>query len=52
MSDKMVDVEVDFTDDEFLYVATLAHERDITFNQMIGHIIQEHIDTLEDKENG
>jgi len=52
MSDKMEVVEVDFTDDEFLYVATLAHERDITFNQMIGHIIQEHIDTLEEKKDG
>ena len=42
----------DMTDDEFIFVATMAHERDITFNQMIGHIIQEHINTLEEKESG
>jgi len=37
----MVDIEVDIDDREFLYVAKLAHERDITFNQMINLIIEQ-----------
>ena len=44
MSDKMSTIEIDLTDDEFLRLAKLAHERDITFNQMVAIIIQEEID--------
>ena len=51
MSVKMVDIEVDFTDEEFLKIARMAHEEDITFNQLIQNAIQVMIDT-EEKENG
>ncbi len=47
----MVDIEVDFTDEEFLKIARMAHEEDITFNQLIQNAIQVMIDT-EEKENG
>ena len=50
MSEKMVDIEIDITDDEFLYVAKMAHERDITFNQMMGLIIEWRIAELEEEE--
>jgi len=43
MAEKMVDIEIDITDDEFLYVAKMAHERDITFNEMMARIIEWHI---------
>jgi len=33
-------IEVDLSDDEFLRVAKLAHERDITFNQMVEVILR------------
>ena len=40
MNEKMVDVEVDFTDEEFLRIAKLAHEEDITFNQYVRNAIE------------
>lgn len=54
MSEKMVDVEVDFTDEEFLKIAIMAHEEDITFNQLIRNVIQDAMDRqiTEEKENG
>jgi predicted DNA-binding ribbon-helix-helix protein len=49
--DNMETVEVDLTDEEFLHIAKLAHERDITFNQMVAKILQEEIDRLQKEEN-
>jgi hypothetical protein len=48
--DNRATIEVDLTDEEFLSVAKLAHERDITFNQMVEYILQQEIDrrTAED----
>lgn len=40
MTEKMVEIEIDIDDSEFLYVAKMAHERDITFNEMINHLIE------------
>ena len=37
-------IEIELTDQEFLHVAKLAHERDITFNDMVAVILQEAID--------
>lgn len=39
----MVTIEVDLDDREFLYVAQLAHERDITFNEMMNLIMEWYI---------
>lgn len=51
--EKMVDIEIDITDDEFLYVAKMAHERDITFNEMMNRIIEWHIaEVKEEERNG
>jgi hypothetical protein len=41
--DGRVDVPIDLTDTEFLAIAKLAHERDITFNQMVESILQAEI---------
>ena len=43
---EMETVEVDLTDEEFLHIARLAHELDITFNQMVAKILEEHIEEL------
>ena len=45
-------IEVDLEDDEFMYVALMAHDKDITFNEMINIIIEEHIHTLQEQGNG
>jgi len=43
---EMETVQVDLTDEEFLHIAKLAHEQDITFNQMVAKILEEHIEEL------
>ena len=52
MSEKMVDIEVDFTDEEFLKIAMMTHEEDITFNQFIQNVLQTAMDADEEHENG
>ena len=47
--EKMIDIEVDIADDDFLYIAKQAHERDITFNEMVNIILREEI---ERRDNG
>lgn len=42
--EKLVDLEIDLDDNTFLAVAKMAHEKDITFNEMIVQIITEAID--------
>jgi hypothetical protein len=36
-------IQVDLTDEEFLHIAKWAHEQDITFNQMVAKILEQHI---------
>ena len=43
---EMETIEVDLTDEEFLHIAKLAHELDITFNKMVTKILEEHIEEL------
>ena len=42
-SEKMVDVEIDFDEDDLWYLYNLAHERDITLNQLINNMLREFI---------
>ena len=51
MTEKMVDMEIEMSDEEFLYVAKQAHDRDITFNQMITIMLEEFIKEFEDGES-
>lgn len=37
------DIEIDLTDEEFLSIAKMAHERDITFNKMVEAILWNYI---------
>lgn len=52
--EKMVNVEVDFTDEEFFKLAKWAHEEDITFNQLVRNALQAAIDKelAKEKEDG
>ena len=44
--DTRVQIQIEFDDDVLLQAMRLAHERDITFNQLIEEIIQAEIDEL------
>jgi purine-nucleoside phosphorylase len=46
MSDNRESIEVELSDHEFMQIAKLAHERDITFNRMVEIILQEQIEKL------
>lgn len=48
----MVDIEVDFTDEEFLKIAMMAHEEDITFNQFVRNVLQAAMDAEKEQDNG
>ena len=39
-------IQVDLTDEEFLHIAKQAHELDITFNQMVIKILEQHLEEI------
>lgn len=41
--DVRVDIEIDFTEEEFALAATMAHEQDITLNQFINQTLEQFI---------
>ena len=47
--DSRVKVPVDFTDEELLKYMKLAHERDITFNQLVEEALQSAIERFKDE---
>jgi hypothetical protein len=46
--DTRVSVPVDFTDEELLSYMTMAHERDMTFNQFVEQALREAIENVKD----
>lgn len=48
MNEKMVDVEIDFDENDLLYLYNLAHEKDITLNQLINEMLAEFIEENKD----
>lgn len=50
-NDNRSSIEVDLSDEEFMHIARLAHERDITFNQMVEYILQQEIDRRKAEDN-
>ncbi len=46
---KMVDMPIELSDDEFLVIAKMAHERDITFNKMVETILWNYINEAKSK---
>ena len=47
VEDDRVEMEVDFTDEELLTYMKMAHERDITFNQFMEHVIKQFLEENE-----
>ena len=45
----MVDVEIDFDEGDLLYLYNLAHEKDITLNQLINEMLT---DFIKEQEHG
>jgi len=37
-------IEIEITDEQFIMIAKMAHEKDITFNKMIEEILREQIE--------
>ena len=48
--DTRIQVPVDLSDSEFMHIARMAHERDITFNQMVARIIEKEIEVRSENE--
>lgn len=48
-TDNRTEIELELTDEEFLRLSKMAHERDITFNQLIEIILQEEINRINDQ---
>ena len=42
-------IEIDLTDEQFIFLAKMAHEKDITFNKLCNDMLREYIDKI-DKE--
>ena len=42
----MVDIDLELEEDLLLNLCLMAHERDITLNQLFGEIIQKMVDEL------
>ena len=51
INDGRSEIDIDLTDDEFLRLAKMAHERDITFNKMVEYILEEEIKRIKGAEN-
>lgn len=51
MIEKFIEIEIDLTDDEFLILAKLAHEKDITFNELVIEILTEYTEKLNGTSN-
>ena len=48
--EEMCVIDVDMDDDTFMRIAVMAHERDITFNQMVTIILKKQLKRLNDEE--
>jgi len=42
-------VEIELSDYEFITLAKMAHEKDVTFNQFCNTVLREHISRLEEE---
>ena len=49
MTDTRKEVELDLADTELFDLMLMAHQQDITLNQLVENILREYIDTLEPK---
>jgi predicted DNA-binding ribbon-helix-helix protein len=47
MEDNRVDVPIELTDEQWYSLMKMAHERDITLNQLVEHILTAEMDRIE-----
>ena len=47
LNDGKVDLPIELSDQEFLAIARMAHERDITLNQLVEEVLRAMIDVNE-----
>ena len=50
-SDNRVDVEIELTDEEWYTLMKIAHEQDITLNQLVERVLTAEIDRLEKEQS-
>ena len=48
MQAKEAEVQIDLSDEEFTILAKIAHERDITFNQLVNDVLREELNKIEE----
>jgi hypothetical protein len=41
-------VQIELTDEDFLYLAKMAHSEDITFNQLVNKALAEYLESVKD----
>ena len=51
MEDNRVDVPIELTDEQWYSLMKMAHERDITLNQLVGEILAAEIDLIEKEQS-
>ena len=44
------EVEIELKDDKILELALIAHERDITLNELINNILKDYLSLVDNKE--
>jgi len=49
MEEKREEIEIEIEDEDFLKIAKMAHEKDITFNDMVNEILKSQMETLKEK---
>jgi len=49
IGDDREEIELELDDEQFLAIAKMAHERDITFNKMIESIIRDGLERITDE---
>lgn len=52
MNENLIEIEIELTDDEFLALAKLAHEKNITFNELVIETLTEYTEKLNGTNNG
>ena len=49
MTNKKASLEIDISDEDFLALSRIAHERDITFNHLVNDVIREKMEEMDDE---
>jgi len=50
-TDNRVDIEIDLADSEWFTLMKIAHEQDITLNQLVERVLTAEIDRLEKEQS-